>query len=152
METEIDFMLVQHSWHKKISNVNMIPGKLQHSLVVMDVNKLGRRKIKQPSKKHIKIWKLENEEVKDKFAERMNALYEKSDEQDVWCKYRDSACKAAEVCGVSRGRPHHGEIWWWNQEVQDVITKEGVLESGKSNHLMRTGHVITEIRKRPRKL
>ena len=26
--------------------------------------------------------------------------------------------------GVSRGRPRHGETWWWNLEVQDAIMKK----------------------------
>ena len=61
VETEIDFMLVQHNWPKKIRNVNVIPGELQHSLVVMDMNKLlRRRKTKQPSRKRTKSghWKM----------------------------------------------------------------------------------------------
>ena len=44
VETETDFMLVQHSWRKKIRNVNVIPGELQHSLVVMNVNSWGEEK------------------------------------------------------------------------------------------------------------
>ena len=53
-----------------------------------------------------------NDEVKAKFSEKMEVLYQKSDERNAWQKYKTSALKAAEeVCGVSRGRPQHGETW-----------------------------------------
>eukprot|EP00795_Rhopilema_esculentum_P005427 gene5427-600_t len=89
----------------------------------MDVNKLGRkRRQRQPFGKRNQVWKLSDDEVKKKFSKRMDG---ESDEQDVWCKYRDAAQKAAEeVCGVSRGKPQHGEAWWWNQDVRGAITKK----------------------------
>jgi len=45
-ETEIDFM---PSWRKCIKNINVIPGELQHSLVVMDVERLIRKRRKKES-------------------------------------------------------------------------------------------------------
>ena len=47
------------------------------------------------------------------------------DERNAWLKHKTSALKAAEeVCGVSRGRPQHGETWWWNQDVQKAISEK----------------------------
>ena len=72
-----------------------------------------------------KVWKLLNDEVKEKFFEKMEVLYRKSDERNTWLKYKTPALKAAEeVCGVSRGKPQHGEIWRWNQDVQKAITEK----------------------------
>ena len=67
------------------------------------------RKIQQNHAKKVsrpKIWKLLNDEVKEKFSEKMEVLYQKSDERNAWLKYKTSALKAAEeVGGVSKGRP-----------------------------------------------
>ena len=61
----------------------------------------------------LKVWKLLNDEVKANFSEKMKVSYQKSDERNAWLKYKNSVLKAAEeICGVSRGRPHHGETWW----------------------------------------
>ena len=55
----------------------------------------------------------------------MEVFYGKSDERNAWLTYKTSALKAAEeVCGVSRGRPKHGETWWWNQDVQKAISEK----------------------------
>ena len=65
-----------------------------------------------------------NEDIKTKFSEKMEVLYEKCDEQNAWFKYKSSVLKAAEeVCGTSKGRPQHGETWWWNQDVQKAISE-----------------------------
>jgi len=119
-------MLVQKSWRKSIKNINVIPGELQHSLVVMDVNKLTRkRRRKNFNVEQTKTWRLKEEQVREMFQDRMNVLYEESDEQDPWLKYRDSSVKAAkEICGVSKGKPQHGETWWWQQDVQDAIKRK----------------------------
>ena len=56
---------------------------------------------------------------------RVLVLYEKCDEQNASLKYKSSVLKAAEeVCGTSKGRPQHGETWWWNQDVQKAISEK----------------------------
>ena len=139
-ETEIDFMLVQKNWRKKIKNVNVIPGELQHSLVVMDVNNLTRKRRKNTSNIiRTKTWRLKDEQVKGMFQERMNEIYQESSESDIWLKYRDSALKAAaEACGIIRGRPQQGETWWWRQDVQDAVKRKKVSGNGRKSHLKRT--------------
>ena len=69
VETQIDFMLVAKEWRKKIQNVKVIPGELQHSLVVMDVTKLKVVKRKQAQLKRLKTWRLKDVEIQQKFAE-----------------------------------------------------------------------------------
>ena len=40
-------------------------------------------------------------------------------------KNKSSVLEAAEeVCGTSKGRPQHGETWWWNQDVQKAISEK----------------------------
>ena len=73
-----------------------------------------------------KVWKILNEDIKIKFSEKVEVLYNRCDERDAWLKYKSSTLKAAEeVCGVSRDRPQHEETWWWNQEVQKAISEKG---------------------------
>ena len=66
-ETEIDFVLVGKENRKYLQNVKVIPGELQHHLVVVDVNK---KQLKKPiSKKTVmnrKIWKLNDKKISRK--------------------------------------------------------------------------------------
>ena len=49
----------------------------------------------------------------------MEIVYQKTDEQSALIKHKTFVLKAVEeVFGVSRGRPQHGETWWWNQNKQ----------------------------------
>ena len=124
-ETQIDFMLVAKEWRKKIQNVKVIPGELQHSLVVMDVTKLKVAKRKQTQLKRLKTWRLKDVEIQQKFAERMDELWSNSLGIGSWLRYKECALQATEeVCGVSKGKARHGETWWWNEEVQEVIARK----------------------------
>ncbi|XP_033096796.1 uncharacterized protein LOC117101040 [Anneissia japonica] len=111
-ETQIDFMLVENEWRKKIQNVKVIPGELQHSLLVMDVGKLHIPKKKQVLPKRLKIWKLRDVKIQQKFAEKMDELWMSSSEKDPWLKYKLCTLNATkEVCGVSKGKTPQGETW-----------------------------------------
>ena len=109
-------------------DVRVIGGELQHKLlkVVLDRRWLKNARSSCAKKKYrTKVWKLLNEDIKTKFSEKMEVLYEKCDEQNAWLKYKSSVLKAAEeVCGTSKGRPQHGETWWWNQDVQKAISEK----------------------------
>ena len=54
----------------------------------------------------------------------MEVLCEKCDEQNAWLTYVFVLKAAEEVCGTSKGRPQHGETWWWNQDVQKAILEK----------------------------
>ena len=128
-ETEIDFILVQQAHRRRVRNIKVIPGELQHSLVVAVVDKLdaGRKDKKRPQVKWTKVWRLKDEAVRMKFEARMNTLYEQHEEPDNWDRYRTCVKQTAEeVCGISKGKPPHGETWWWKPELQDVIRRKRV--------------------------
>ena len=79
----------------------------------------------------------------------MEVLYEKCDEQNAWLKYKSSVLKAAEeVCGTSKGRPQHGETWWWNQDVQKPSQRRGKVFRGESNfHQLKINFAISLTKK-----
>ena len=126
--TEIDFVLMKKRQRKFLMNVRVIGGELQHKLlkVVLDRRWLKNDRSSCAKKEyHTKVWKLLNEDIKTKFSEKMEVLYEKCDKQNAWLKYKPSVLKAAEeVCGMSKGRPQHGETWWCNQDVQKAISEK----------------------------
>ena len=107
--TEIDFVLMKKRQRKFLMDVRVIGGELQHKLlkVVLDRRWLKNARSSCAKKEYrTKVWKLLNEDIKTKFSEKMEVLYEKCDEQNAWLKYKSSVLKAAEeVCGTSKGRP-----------------------------------------------
>ena len=74
-DTKIDFVLVGKEKRKYPRDVKVIPGELQHRLVVVDVEE---QKLKKPVKKSIRVrwrvWKLKEKEIKEKFEERIRKL------------------------------------------------------------------------------
>ena len=125
---EIYFVLMKKRQRKFLMDVRVLGGELQHKLlkVVLDRRWLKNARSSCAKKEYrTKVWKLLNEDIKTKFSEKMEVLYEKCDEQNAWLKYKSSVLKAAEeVCGTSKGRPQHGETWWWNQDVQKAISEK----------------------------
>ena len=121
-DTEIDFVLVGKENRKYLRDVKVIPGELQHSLLVVDVEK---SRLKKPAKKRRdvrrKLWKLKEKEIREKFVGRVEELVN-IEATDLWAAYREGTLKACdEVCGKIKGRRDRGNTWWWNEEVKDAI-------------------------------
>ena len=71
-----------------------------------------------------------------------------------WLRYKACALQATEeVCGVSKGKACHGETWWWNEEVQEVIAskKASLSEGYKSIRQRKTRQPIRGIKRKRRK-
>ena len=34
---------------------------------------------------------------------------------------------ASEVCGYTKGKPRHFEMWWWNKDVDVTVCRKGEL-------------------------
>ena len=109
---------------KFLMDVRVIGGELLK--VVLDRRWLKNTRSSCAKKEYrTKVRKILNEDIKTKFSEKKKVLYEKCDEQNAWLKYKSSDLKAAqEVCGTNKGRPQHGETWWWNQDVQKAISEK----------------------------
>ena len=74
IETMINFILVNNKYRSSIEDVKVISGEetvSQHCLLLNDmVFKKVKRKVK--FKKKLKLWRLRESEVKDKFAKEVN--------------------------------------------------------------------------------
>ena len=104
--TEIDFVLMKRRQKKFLMDVRVIGSELQHKLlkVVLDRRWFKNARSSRAKKEYrTNMWKLLNEDIKTKFSEKMEVLYEKCDEQNAWLKYKSSVLKGAEVVRVKIG-------------------------------------------------
>ena len=64
-DTEIDFVLVGKEKRKYLRDVKVIPGELQHRLVVVDVEEQKFKKsVKKSKRVRWRVWKLQEKEIK----------------------------------------------------------------------------------------
>ena len=103
----------------------MIPWELQHRMVVVDLDKKVLKKIVR--KERIirrKIWKLNENQTRVRFEKRVKELVS-TDAPDLWKTFGDGVLKACdELCGKKKSRRDQGDMWWWNEEVKDTITRK----------------------------
>ena len=126
-ETEIDYVLVGEKYRKYIRDVKVISWELQHRLVVVDLDKKVQKKIVR--KQWIvrrKIWKLNENRTRVSFEKTVKELVS-TDAPDLWKTFKNGVLKACdEVCGKKKSRRNRGDIWWWNEEVKNIIARKKV--------------------------
>ena len=134
---DVEQKLILCFWGKNtesISNVKVIPWELQHRMVVVDLDRKVLKKIVRKARIiRRKIWKLNENQTRVRFEKRVKELVS-TDAPDLWKTFRDGVLKAcAELCGKKKFRRDQGDMWWWNEEVKDTITrKKEYLETLKS--------------------
>ena len=108
-ETEIDFVLVGEKCRKYIRDVKVIPWEIQHSLVVVDLDKKVLKKIVRTQRIiRRKIWKLNENQTRVKFEKRVKEPVS-TDAPDLWKTFKDGVLKACdEVCGKKKSRRDQG--------------------------------------------
>ena len=89
-ESEIDFVLVGKGNRKYLRDVKVIPGDIQHRLVVVD---LVNKKVKNVVRKEAiierrKVWKLKEDDTRARFEERIGELVS-TDAPDLWKCFRE---------------------------------------------------------------
>ena len=73
-ESEIDFVLVEKGNRKYLRDVKIIPGQLQHRLVVMDlVKKKVKKVVRKEAIERRKVWKLKEDDTRARFEERVES-------------------------------------------------------------------------------
>ena len=104
-DTEIDFVLVEKEKRKYLRDVKLLPGELQHRLVVVNVEEQKLEKSAKKSKRvRWRVWKLNEKEIKQKFEERIRKLVD-IDSKDLWGSYKNGVLKACdELCGKTKAR------------------------------------------------
>ena len=82
-----------------------------------------RKKVKV--RKKLKLWRLRELEVKEKFAEGAN---NKSDSNEDWCDLKRKLLDvASEVFGYTKDKLRHFEAWWWNKDMDVAVCRERVI-------------------------
>ena len=100
------------------------------------------------------MWKLLNEDIKTKFSEKMEVLYEKCDEQNAWLKYKSSVLKAAEGCvvrlkvGLSTVKLGGGT----SIRKKPFQRRGKVFRGGSNFHRLKINLAISLTKKKPREL
>ena len=91
-DTAIDFVLVGKEKRKYLRDVKVVPGELQHRLVVVDVEE---QKLKKSRKVRYRVWKLKKKEIKEKFEERVVKLVD-TKAVDLWEFYKNGILQACD--------------------------------------------------------
>ena len=108
--------LTLHWWereNRKMRDVKVVPGELQHRLVVTDlVKKKVKKVVRKKSIERRKIWKLKEGDTRAKFEGRVGGLVS-ADATDLWKCFKEGVLKACdELCGKKKGRRDQGDTWW----------------------------------------
>ena len=92
-----------------LRDVKVIPGELQHKLVVVDVEEQKLKKsVKKSKRVRWRVWKLKEKEIKEKFEERIGKLVD-IDSKDLWGSYKNGVLKACdELRGKTKARGDRG--------------------------------------------
>ena len=95
-DIEIDFVLGGKEKRKYSRDVKVIPGALQHRLVVVDVEEQKLKKsVKKSKRVRWRVWKLKEKEFEEKFEERIRKLVD-NDSKDLWGFYKNKVLKACD--------------------------------------------------------
>ena len=124
-DTEIDFVLVGKEKRKYLRDVKVIPGELQHRLVVVDVEERKLKKsVKKSKRVRWRVWKLQEKEIKEEFERRVVELVD-AEAVDLWESCKNGVLKACDdLCGKTKGRRDQGNTWWWNKLVKEAIDRK----------------------------
>ena len=123
-DTEIDFVLVGKKKRKYLRDVKVIPGELQHRLVVVDVEERKLKKsVKKSKRVRWRVWKLQEKEIKEEFERRVVELVD-AETVNLWESYKNGVLKACDdLCGKTKGRRDQGNTWW-NEQVKEAIDRK----------------------------
>ena len=124
-DAEIDFVLVETERRKHPRDVKVIPGELQHRLVVVDVEKRKLKKsVKKSKRVRWRVWKLQKKEIKEEFERRVVELVD-AEAVDLWESYKNGVLKACDdLCAKTKGRRDQENTWWWNEQVKEAIDRK----------------------------
>ena len=76
--------------------MKVIPGELQHRLVVVDVEERKLKKsVKKSKRVRWKVWKLQEKEIKEEFERRVVELVD-AEAVDLWESYKNDVLKACD--------------------------------------------------------
>ena len=117
--------------------------------MVTDNRKL-KKVVKNEQTIRRRVWKLEENNMKTKFQERVGELV---DAPNLWNTFKNKMLQACdEVCGKKKGRKNHGDTWWWNEEVKEAIQQKKVAYKEMRKNRSEENKVKYNIKNRTKKI
>jgi hypothetical protein len=104
-----------------------------HRLLVGKLRiKSQKQNIQQKSgNERLKVWKLQELEVRKEFTKMVGEMFPKDGIQDVeeeWGKFKIALVSTAEkLCGRATGKRKKKETRWWNDKVREVVKKRNYM-------------------------
>ena len=95
--TEIDFLPVGKENRKYFPDVKVIPGELQHKLVVMDLVKKVKKVVRKKAVEKRKVWKLKEDDTRARFEGRVGKLVN-TDAPDLWKCFKEGVLMGVMKC------------------------------------------------------
>ena len=130
-QTQIDFLMYKRDHLTEVKNCKVFKGEsvsTQHRLVVSDflMRRVGQgKRLAQPK---IKWWRLEEEELRERFKEVVLRSIVLAEDVNNWWNENSAMIlrTAEELLGMTSGRgpPNDKESWWWSPETQEKIRKK----------------------------
>ena len=102
-----------------------IVGEFQHALVIADMDKSRIRKVvRKTCAERRKITLLIDAKIRKRFEEKVNKLVDVG-APNMWGHFKDGGLKSCdEVRGKKMGRRSKGDVWWWNEEVKEAVSRK----------------------------
>ena len=92
--------------------------------MVVDVKKENLLRHENEQNMQWRVWKIKEKERREKFKDKVKELVN-NEAKNLWGLFKDGVLEACEeLCGKRKGRRKRGSIWWWNEEVQEVIKEK----------------------------
>ena len=129
----IDFILLRRRDLKLVTDVKVIPSEEivpQHKLLVCDLKLTKPIIVPKIFTPKLKTWKLRESDTIESFQKKFeeNLVSDSTEVYDVestWSKLKNTLLDTSkEVCGYTKKHHIKRETWWWNEEVENVITEK----------------------------
>jgi len=140
----IDYFLIGKEYRKQVVDVKAVRGAelgSDHYLVLLKIKLKVERRVRGMDRRlrqQIKINKLKEDEVRNKYQVMMGEMYEAckvkryvadGDVEMAWKEMKEGIVGAARmVCGVAKGRKgSEKRTRWWNDEVKSAVRRKKVM-------------------------
>jgi hypothetical protein len=142
--TMIDYVLVRKDERRFVQDVKVIRSEEcipQHKLLVCLLKMRRPVRRKEPSfVSKCKVWRLKESERCSRFQQGVGVRASEravGGVETVWTGLKDCLLEVAdEVCGRTKGRQRHSQTWWWNKEVDSLVSEKryrfGVYNKSKN--------------------
>ncbi|XP_063615696.1 craniofacial development protein 2-like [Penaeus indicus] len=144
VNSQVDYVICRRSELKRVQDCKVLPGEAvakQHKVVICTATMKTETRKKPDRTRKTRWWKLNEQEHREKFVEKVREGMEAQAEKTWAESSRVLTETAKEVLGVTSGKPgKKEETWWWGEEVQDAVKEK--KEAKKQRDLNRCEETI----------